>query len=287
MRIPGVEIRNFSDPDKTTDFQLGYMQEVAIGQLPLGRTVVQPGWRWSTHVKPIVKTERCEFHHIGFMLSGQLAIETKDGAVQVIEPGDAFDIAPGHDAWVVGDELSVSIYFQGLTGYAAPPEAGERILTTILFTDIVESTAAAERIGDAAWKRLLAQHHEDLRSLLSLHRGQEVKSTGDGILATFASPAGAIRAAIGISEAASRLGIQVRAGVHTGEVELTEGDLGGVSVHLAARVMAAAGSGEVFVSGTSRELANGSGLEFVDRGVRELKGISEPRQLFEARLTTP
>lgn len=119
-----------------------------------------------------------------------------------------------------------------------------------------------------------------------MHRGREIGTTGDGFLATFDTPARAIECALAISTTSRGLGVEVRAGVHTGEVEVAESDLRGVAVHLAARVMAAAGPGEVFVSGTSMELASGAAVEFVDQGVHELKGISGPRRLYEARRRT-
>jgi len=158
------------------------------------------------------------------------------------------------------------------------------VLTTVLFTDIVGSTLAAERLGDAAWRRLLATHHEDARTLLAHHRGRLVNTTGDGFVATFDAPARAIRCAVDLAAAADRLGIAIRAGVHTGEVEFADDDLRGLAVHLAARIMAAADPGTTFTSGTTRELAIGAGIEFVDRGTREFKGISGERPVYEARL---
>ena len=157
------------------------------------------------------------------------------------------------------------------------------MLTTLLFTDIVGSTGMAERLGDRSWKQVLASHNEAVRSLLEMYRGREVDATGDGFLATFDAPARAIACALAISTASRDLGVDVRAGVHTGEVEVASGDLRGVAVHLASRIMDAAGPGEVFVSATSKELASGAGVEFVERGSRALKGFTEPRQLYEAR----
>jgi class 3 adenylate cyclase len=158
------------------------------------------------------------------------------------------------------------------------------MLSSVLFTDIVDSTRAAERLGDAAWKRVLATHQEDARSLLAHHRGRLVNTTGDGFVATFDAPARAIRCAFDLAAAADRLGIAIRAGVHTGEVEFAGDDLRGLAVHLAARIMGAADPGTTFVSGTTRELAIGAGIEFVDRGMRTLRGISEERPVYGARL---
>lgn len=282
--MSGLETKRFSEPDETVTFELGQTDVVTIGPLTVGREIEEPGWRWSTHVRPIAGTERCEFHHVGIQLSGRLMVETRDGDVGEIGPGDLYDTAPGHDSWVVGDEPSVRIVFQGILGWAKPPDPGERVLTTILFTDIVGSTETAERHGDRAWKRMLETHHEDVRGLLEAHRGREVKMTGDGFLATFDSPARAMESALRIVGSAHLLGIDVRAGVHTGEVELAGDDLRGVAVHLAARIMDGADAGEVLVSATTRELASGGELAFLDRGTRELKGISGPRQIFQVRL---
>lgn len=281
--MSGIEIKSYRQPDETVRFDHGSVNLMRVGSLTIGREILDPGWRWATHVQPIVGTDRCEFHHVSYVLSGRLAIESRDGELREVVAGDACDIAPGHDAWVVGDEPYVAIDFQGIEDFAKGPEAGERVLTTMLFTDIVGSTGEAERLGDRAWKRLLAGHREDVRSLLETHRGRELATTGDGFLAIFDGPARAITCAIAIGASARKLGIGIRAGVHTGEVEMADGDVHGLAVHLAARIMSAAGVGEVFVSSTSRELATGAGVEFVDRGSHELKGISGTRQLYEAR----
>lgn len=281
--MPGLDLKRFSEPDETVTFELGHTDLVRIGSLTIGREVEEPGWRWSTHVRPIAGTERCEFHHVGMQVSGRLMVETRDGDVGEIGPGDLYDTAPGHDSWVVGGEPSVRIVFQGIADWAKAPDLGARVLSTVLFTDIVGSTSAAEHHGDRAWKRLLEAHHEDVRGLLEAHRGREIKMTGDGFLATFDSPGRAIGCALRIALAAHLLGIEIRAGVHTGEVELAGDDLRGVAVHLAARIMEGAGPGEVLVSSTTRELAIGGEIEFIDRGSRELKGISEPRQVYEAQ----
>jgi len=282
--MSGLEIKRFTEPDETVTFELGHTDLVTIGPLTVGREVEEPGWRWSTHVRPIAGTERCEFHHVGIQVSGRLMVETRDGDVGEIGPGDLYDTAPGHDSWVIGGEPSVRIVFQGILGWAKAPDPGERVLTTMLFTDIVGSTATVEHHGDRAWKRLLETHHEDVRGLLEAHRGREVKMTGDGFLAIFDSPARAIGCALRIALAAHLLGIEIRAGIHTGEVELAGHDLRGVAVHLAARIMDAAGAGEVLVSATARELAGGGEVVFIDRGSRQLKGISGPRQVYEARV---
>ncbi|HEX5824674.1 MAG TPA: cupin domain-containing protein, partial [Candidatus Limnocylindrales bacterium] len=142
--MAGLDLKRFDEPDETVTFELGHTDLVTIGPLTVGREVEEPGWRWSTHVRPIAGTERCEYHHIGLQISGRLMVETRDGDVGVIGPGDLYDTAPGHDSWVVGDEPSIRIVFQGIADWAKSPDPGERMLTTVLFTDIVGSTAAAE-----------------------------------------------------------------------------------------------------------------------------------------------
>ena len=149
----------------------------------------------------------------------------------------------------------------------------ERFLATILFTDIVGSTDLAVRLGDRAWQRLVAAHHAAVRRELRRFRGREVDTAGDGFFATFEQPARAVRAAEAIVEAVAKLGVSIRAGLHAGEAEAADQKIGGIAVHIANRVMSAAGPGEVLVSGTLRDLVAGSGLEFSDRGLQELKGV--------------
>lgn len=280
-----VETKSFDTPDETVRFDHGHVDLVTVGSLTIGREVLEPGWRWSTHVRPIVGTEWCEFHHTMYLLSGRVHVVMRGGGSHDVISGQIGHVGPGHDAWVVGDEPVVSIDFQGVAGWAKPVEPGERMLTTVLFTDIVASTTTAERLGDAAWKRLLATHAEDLRALLDVHRGQLVNTTGDGFVATFDAPGRAIACALAFIRASSKLGIEIRAGIHTGEVQITDGDIGGLGVHLAARIMDIAAPGTVFVSATTRELTSGGGIEFTDRGMQAFKGISDPRHVYEAGLT--
>jgi class 3 adenylate cyclase len=156
----------------------------------------------------------------------------------------------------------------------------ERILTTILFTDIVGSTAIASKIGDAGWRELLNQHHTIVRRLLARFRGVEVDTAGDGFFASFDGPARAVRCACAISDAVHDLGLEVRAGLHTGECERLDGKMAGIAVHIGARVAAQADSGEVLVSGTVRDLVVGSGLQFNEHGAAELKGVPGQWRLY-------
>ena len=156
----------------------------------------------------------------------------------------------------------------------------DRMLATVLFTDICKSTERAAELGDARWRELLERHDKLVRRALDRHRGREIKRTGDGFLATFDGPARAIRCAGSIAEGVHQLGIEVRSGLHTGECEVMNGDVGGLAVHIGARVMGAAGPGEVLVSSTVKDLVVGSGIDFVDRGSRELKGVPGEWRLF-------
>lgn len=156
----------------------------------------------------------------------------------------------------------------------------ERILTTVLFTDIVGSTQRAAQVGDRRWRSLLDSHDRFVREQLSRFDGREVKTTGDGFLAAFDGPGRAIRCAEAITKGTESLGIPVRTGLHTGECEVRGEDLGGLAVHIAARVGALAGPGEVLVSRTVADLVAGSGIEFHDRGAHELKGVPNTWNLF-------
>ena len=150
-----------------------------------------------------------------------------------------------------------------------------------MFTDIVGSTKRAAEIGDRQWRTLLDRYDDAVRQQLTRFRGSEVKNLGDGCLATFDGPARAVRCAVAISESVQPLGIAVRSGLHTGEIELKRNDIAGIAVHIAARVTAEAGTGETIVSSTVRDLVAGSGLRFQDRGMHVLKGVPEPMHLYE------
>ena len=166
-----------------------------------------------------------------------------------------------------------------LTGSRSEPDV-DRVLATVMFTDIVDSTKRAAELGDRQWRALLDRHDETVRQQLARFRGQEVKNLGDGFMATFDGPARAVRCAASICELVRPLGIAVRSGLHTGEVELKRDDLAGIAVHIAARVAAEAAAGETVVSSTVRDLVAGSGLRFQDRGSRALKGLPEEVHLY-------
>jgi len=196
-----------------------------------------------------------------------------EGAKLVELPGeDHLMFSQGIDR--IADEIE-----EFLTGTRTGKDP-DRLLTTLLFTDIVDSTTRAAEWGDRRWRDLLDQHHTLVRAQLERYGGREVSTTGDGFFASFASPTQAVRCALDVAEAVESLGVQIRAGVHTGEVEVRGDDLGGLAVHIAARVSAAAGAGEVVVSSTVKDLAAGAAMIFEDRGEHELKGVPGRWRLF-------
>ena len=202
----------------------------------------------------------------------RMLAEQIPGARLVELPGPHLPIAGDMDAWI--DEVE-----EFLTGERHAPEP-DRVLATVLFTDIVRSTETAGRLGDRRWREVLADHDEVVRRELARHRGREVKHTGDGFLASFDGPARGIRCASAIVESVRRLGIEIRAGVHTGECEVRGDDLAGMAVHIGARVAGRAEASEVLVSGTVRDLVVGSGLSLEDRGTHPLKGVDGEWRIF-------
>ena len=195
------------------------------------------------------------------------------GARMVELPGD------GHLPFFGDQDTVVELTQEFLTG-ATPVVEPDRVLATVLFTDIVDSTRLAAELGDRRWHHQLVEHQEVVRQQLARFRGREVKTTGDGFLATFDGPARAIRAAAAIRSGLAELELDVRVGLHTGECELLGDDIGGIAVHIAARVMAQAGAGEIVCSRTVKDLVAGSGFAFADRGTRQLKGIPDSWQLY-------
>jgi class 3 adenylate cyclase len=279
--MPRLQRKGFGGPDETRRFPNGVVEIVTLDEIAVSRFVFQPGWRWSTDVGPIAGTDSCQHRHVGYTISGRLAVRMDDGTALDIEPGDAYEIPPGHLAWVVGDVPWESVEFTSGHAFAkSPEELGERVLATIVFSDICDSTAMLERIGDAEWTRVVREHNQRIRTVIDRFRGREMATLGDGFLAIFDGAAKAVMAAAAMDPAVADLGIHVRTGVHTGEVAIVGGQARGVAVHAAARVAALAGPGEVFTSGTTHDLLDGSNLSFEFRGAHELKGLSGARPIF-------
>jgi class 3 adenylate cyclase len=207
---------------------------------------------------------------------GRYLAENIQGAKYVELPGDFHLSASGRDA-EVADEIE-----EFLTGRRRVTEI-DRVLKTVLFTDIVRSTELAAEVGDRRWRDLLDRHDAAVRDELGRFGGVEVKTTGDGFLAAFDGPARSIRCARVISERSRRLGLDVRAGLHSGECEVRGEDLAGMTVHIGARVAALAGPGEVLVTSTVRDLVIGSDFDFADRGVQELKGVPGQWHVLEVQ----
>lgn len=187
-----------------------------------------------------------------------------------------------HLPWVGDQDSILDEVEEFLTGVRRGPDP-DRILATILFTDIVESTLRATELGDVGWRDLLGQHHSVVRTELERYRGREIDNAGDGFCASFDGPARAIRCALAIREGLRRIGVDVRAGLHTGECEVLGDKLAGVALHFAARVAASAGRGEIRVSGTVHDLVAGSGIAFQDLGPTELKGLPGVQRLFQVK----
>jgi len=248
----------------------------------VGTVTHLPGWRYSTDMAPLVGGgEWCETRHVGVVLSGRILFTLRDGTEMEFGPDDVYDCPAGHDSVVISDEPLVTLEWSGAWAWGGFRTGfHDRVLATLLMTDLVDSTTTAADIGDAAWRELLALHQEKVRGQLELFRGHEVDAAGDGILAIFDGAARALRCAAGIRAAAASDGLRIRAGVHVGEVEVAGEGVKGIAVHEVARIAAFAGANEILVSESTRALAEPAGLAFEDRGEHELKGIPGPRRLF-------
>jgi class 3 adenylate cyclase len=273
--------KTFERPDDIVEFPRVRTRIVELGDLTVGELVSEPGWRWSEDVRPTVGGEWCQARHVGFIISGRLGIDFMDGTTIAFAPGDVFDIPPGHDGYTIGDEPCVQIEWRGIRAWAGfPTGIHSRVLRTLLFTDVVDSTMRAAELGDARWRELLSRLFEASREVLERFGGREVDTTGDGMLATFDGPARGLHCAAALQRCAGEHDVQIRVGVHVGEVELVGTDVRGIAVHEAARVMAAAEPGEILVSDLTRALAGAAGLRFEDRGTHEFKGLEGEWKLY-------
>lgn len=206
---------------------------------------------------------------------GRYLAEHITSAKYVELPGD------DHAPWAGATDVLVDEIEEFLTGMRRGPES-DRVLTTVLFTDIVDATRKAVELGDHQWRALLEQHHAVVREHLRRFRGREIDTAGDGFLAAFDGPARAVQAAQAISDKVRLMGLDIRAGLHTGECEIAGSKLAGIAIHIGARVAALAGAGEVLVSNTVKDLVAGSGVMFEDRGTHILKGVPGEWRLYAA-----
>jgi class 3 adenylate cyclase len=230
------------------------------------------------HLLPAVQAPTLILHRAGDALvpvkAGRYLAEHIPGAKYAEIPGTDHTVLDQETQDVIADEIE-----EFITGAHRRPET-DRVLATVMFTDIVRSTERAAELGDARWRELLSNYYVVLRKELTAFRGREVNTAGDGLLATFDGPNRAIRCACSVRERLRPLGLEVRTGLHTGECELIGDDVGGIAVHIAARVAATAEPDEVLVSSTVRDLVAGSGLRFADRGIHGLKGVPGEWRLF-------
>jgi len=231
------------------------------------------------HILPAIRVPTLVLRRVGDGASpveaGRYLAENIPGAKYLELPGDNHNplYEPEVADRIVGE---VEEFLTGSRHEAEP----DRVLATVMFTDIVDSTTRAAELGDRQWRALLDRHDEAVRQQLARFRGQEVKNLGDGFMATFDGPARAVRCATAIAQSLRPLGLAVRSGLHTGEIELQRDDIAGIAVHIAARVTAEAEAGETVVSSTVRDLVAGSGLLFQDRGIHALKGLPEAVHLY-------
>ncbi|HEV3240208.1 MAG TPA: adenylate/guanylate cyclase domain-containing protein [Casimicrobiaceae bacterium] len=230
-------------------------------------------------VLPTIRVPTLILHHVG-----DLDVKIEEARyIAARIPGAKLVELPGDDhlPWCGDQDRFLDEVQEFLTGVRPPPVA-DRVLATIMFTDIVGSTELAARVGDLAWKSLLQQHDALVRKELLRFRGREEKTTGDGFFATFDGPARAIRCAASIRDNVRQLGMEIRAGLHTGEIELGNDQVGGIAVNIGARIAASAEPGEILVSSTVKDLTAGSSVSFTERGVHTLKGVPGQWKLFSA-----
>lgn len=229
------------------------------------------------HVLPAIRVPTLV---IGHRESARVPLSVSRYLAEHIQGARLLELPGSENLIWAGDQARMAAELQEfLTGIRPMPEA-ERVLATVLFTDIVASTERAQVLGDRAWKELLDRHYAIAREQLERFRGRLVVTTGDGLLATFDGPARAIRCAEAIVSGVGAIGLEIRAGLHTGEIELADDDVRGIAVHIGARIAALAGPGEILVSSTVKDLVVGSGIGFEDRGVHPLKGVPGEWRLY-------
>jgi class 3 adenylate cyclase len=281
--VSRVEVRDLAEPEAVVRYSLGATFQVRLAGTVVSHHVLQPGWSWEEHAQPQVGTRSCELYHRGVVLSGRMGVRTDEGEEIIIGPNQVFDLPPGHLTWVEGDDELVMVDWAGGAGFGVEPGESARVMATVLFTDIVGSTAQARTAGDAAWRRTVAMHEDVVRTVLVRFGGREVETAGDSFLIVFDGAERALQCGLDLVEALAAVDVPIRVGIHSGEVAPTAEEVRGLAVHTAARIVAEAPSGEVLVSGTTRDLAEGaSGLTFEPRGRYRLKGLEREHDLFAA-----
>lgn len=263
------------------NYPLGETHQVHLAGTVVSRITLQPGWNWQEHAQPLIGTESCELYHRGVVVIGRLGVRTDSGEESVIPPNHVFDIRPGHVIWVEGNDELVMLDWAGGAGFGVTPGTGLPATATILITDIVESTRRAQQEGDATWRHTIGIHDDVVRSVLADFGGREMNTAGDSFLPLFDSAERAIRCGLALSDALAGIDISIRVGVHTGEVIVLDEQVRGLAVHVAARILAEADSGEVLTSRITRDLAEDSrGLAFDARGSYRLQGVEGEHELF-------
>jgi class 3 adenylate cyclase len=285
--VSRVEVRDLGEPEAVVTYPLGATSQVRLAGTVVSHHVLQPGWSWEEHAQAEVGTASCELYHRGVVLRGRMGVRTDEGEEVVIGPNQVYDLPPGHRTWVEGDEELVMLDWAGGAGFDTPAGESVRVMATILFTDMVDSTARARKAGDTAWKRTVAMHDDVVRTVLVRFGGREVETAGDSFLTVFDSAERAIRCGLALVEALAAIQLPIRVGIHSGEVAQTAEHISGLAVHATARILAEARAGEVLVSGTTRDLAEGAtGLAFESRGRYRLKGLEREHELFAAASAT-
>ena len=272
---------NFIAPSvaQDKDFRSRYARFERLAMGPrAARAILASGWESDLRqVLPAIRVPTLVLHRTGDQFirieHGRYLAEHIPDAEFVELPGD------DHLFYAGETEPIISEVQQFLTGMRTVPEI-DRVLATVMFTDIVDSTQHAAEIGDRAWWELIDEHNDITRRQLAQHRGNEIKFMGDGFLVTFDGPARAIHCANAITHAVRTLGIEVRVGLHTAEIQFTNNDISGIGVHIGARVLKMAGAGEILVSSTVKDLVAGSGIQFIERGLHTFKGVPGQWQLF-------
>jgi class 3 adenylate cyclase len=278
--VAEIRFRNLDEPDETIELPGVVQDEVELGDLTVGRVVHQPGWRWSTHVKPEVGGEWCQARHMGIVVSGRLGIVLEDGTTAELGPNDVYEVPPGHDGYVIGHEPAVLIEWAGLRAFTGFRSSEHRALATLLVAAVADADAIARRLGAGAWRELTSSQIESSRAALERCHGEEVSLGSEGLLAMFDGPADALRCAKAIHAAAARNELGLRAAVHVGEVELAGEEIRGAALREAEQIMEQAEAGETLVSETTRAIALTAGLPFEERETRELEGVPGERRLF-------